>query len=162
MIAASVVIFIGLFVFAYWSVTPELDDHFCVGGKSPTKNIVVVVDQTDPFGKEMRNRVTLAITGALNRTKRGEMFSLFSFTGADTKGFSAIAQACSPGKREEHSSLSENLDVVGDDYAKFRNMIVEKLGIVTQDRFNLNSPYWRCSRTYPSGKSFKMHETEAN
>jgi hypothetical protein len=140
MLTTSFLVLGGLFAVAYLRPPIDLDDRFCVKGQRPSKNIIVLVDQTDPFGKEMRGRVTMAIQSALNHVNRGEMISLFSFTGADTKGFAPVAQACSPGRRDEHNSLFESLDAAEEAYGKFRAIITEQMPAVTQDKFNPVSP----------------------
>ncbi len=77
MLALSIILFSGLFYARIAGEPEEIGDNFCVKGKAPSRQVVVLVDQTDPFRKDMQRRVMLAIEGALKSARRGEMFSLF-------------------------------------------------------------------------------------
>lgn len=144
MIGISAVLLGGLFVAGYFVPSVNLNENFCMRGEATARQIILVIDQTDPFeslGKNtIKTRIADLIKETIGKTKKGEKISLFSFSGSNERRFPPIAQACNPGEWKEHNQWLDNEKTVTKNYTGFSNRIAQQIQRVTADESTTWSP----------------------
>ena len=146
MIAASLLMLGVLFAAAaYDKPEDKLDEaSLCPRNEAPSRQIVIVIDQTDPFdpdGGENRKRgVAKIVTDTCLNTQKGDKISLFSFKGNETPRFPPLLQICNPGKWSDYNFLLSNKSKIDKNSYIFSERITESVELIKKDNFSPESP----------------------